>query len=195
MMGAVYVPEEVLDRPGEFLLHLSDTPSCFFPDLARIIRKVRPSWVVHTGDLVDQIKLEMFPSRLEEYRNKLAKLSTILDGGSKRGHFQTVIAMGNHDDRGTVRDFFPHCHIIEKVGEFTAGGWSFMASHYSWFIDAKENVVALWGHDLSSPQGVSRGLNGLISVNLFSLGTGGIYRIPYPGYIDDQRQLKRHMGL
>lgn len=195
ILGAVSLPQDVLERPGEFLLHLSDTPSSFFPDVARMIKQINPSWIVHTGDLVDQIKLGICPGRIGEYRHKLAGLSHILDGGAKEGRFEAVIALGNHDDPESVREFFPHCHIIDKVGSFTVGPWSFVASHYSRLIEAADNEVALWGHDLSRPDGLSTGLNGLASVNLFSLGTGGVYRIPYPSRIDDERQLKRHTGL
>jgi hypothetical protein len=40
----------------DMILHISDTPSTMFPYLRRAIRRLRPAWVVHTGDLVDDIK-------------------------------------------------------------------------------------------------------------------------------------------
>ena len=45
----------------DMILHISDTPSTMFPYLRRAIRRLRPAWVVHTGDLVDDIKLENRP--------------------------------------------------------------------------------------------------------------------------------------
>lgn len=195
LLGTAYVPEEVMDRPGEFLLHISDTPSSFFSDLRRIISKIRPAWVVHTGDLVDQIKLEVYPARIECYRNKLRTLSKILDGAVVRGDFQAMICMGNHDDLYSVKEMFPHCHIAEGTGFFSASGWHFVVSHYSWRIPDLPDMVGLCGHDLSYPSGDIRCLNGIEDIHLFSLKTGGVYRIPYPGYVDDQRQLKRRIGL
>ncbi len=195
LLGAVYVPEEVMDRPGEFLLHISDTPSPFFSDLARIIAKVKPAWVVHTGDLVDQIKLEIYPARIEGYRTKLRRLAKLLDGGSARGAFQAVIVLGNHDHGPTVQDFFPHCHVVNDVGAFQVYGWDFVVSHYAWKLPDRPEAVGLFGHDLSVPSGDIRGLNGLTDINLFSLKTGGVYRIKYPGYLDDMRQLKRRVSL
>lgn len=194
-LGVVYIPEEVLGRPGEFLLHVSDTPSSFFPDLNRIIAKVRPAWIVHTGDLVDQIKLGLFPSLIANYRDRIPRLSAILDRGSRKGEFQVVISMGNHDDLDTVEEFFPNCHIIKKAGTFSIHGWSFVASHYPEHISGPKGVVGLFGHNLGFPGGDMVGLNGIRNVNLFSLKTGEMYEIPYPGYIDDQRQMKRHIGL
>lgn len=191
--GAVYVPEYLTGRPGEFLLHVSDTPSSFFPDLNRIIAKVRPAWVVHTGDLVDQVKLGLYPSLISSYRDRIPRLSAILDRGARKGDFQVIISLGNHDDPPTVEEFFPNCHIIDSVGSFSVHGWSFTASHYSALISRTKDGIGLFGHDLTSIEGV--GLNGIRSVNLFSLETGDIYGIPYPGYIDDQRQLKRRIGL
>nr|WP_321502500.1 metallophosphoesterase [uncultured Dethiosulfovibrio sp.] len=193
--GAVYIPDELIGRSGEFLLHVSDTPSSFFPDLNRIISKVRPLWVVHTGDLVDQVKLGLYPSLISSYRERIPRLSAILDRGSRKGDFQVVISLGNHDDSDTVEEFFPHCHIIDKVGGFSVHGWSFKASHYSSLISGSKDIIGLFGHDLSSLEGDPFGLNGIKSVNLFSLKTGEVYEIPYPRYIDDQRQMKRRIGL
>lgn len=195
VIGALYIPDELTGRPGEFLVHVSDTPSSFFPDLSRIVNKLQPAWVVHTGDLVDQLKLGLYPSLLGSYREKIPRLSAILDRGSRKGDFQTIISLGNHDDPPTVEEFFPHCHIIEKVSSFSVAGWSFTASHYSRLLEGKSSTIGLFGHDTTDPQGAILGLNGIKNINIFSIKTGDVYQIPYPGYIDDQRQMKRKVGL
>ena len=33
-----------------------------------LLKKIQPHYIIHTGDLVDNIKLEMYPYRIDEYR-------------------------------------------------------------------------------------------------------------------------------
>ena len=56
LSGSLSIPPEAR-RVSCALLHVSDTPSVFYPDLARLLVAVRPRFVVHTGDLADEIKI------------------------------------------------------------------------------------------------------------------------------------------
>ena len=56
LSGSLSIPPEAGSVPCP-LLHVSDTPSVFYPDLARLLAAVRPRFVVHTGDLADEVKI------------------------------------------------------------------------------------------------------------------------------------------
>ncbi len=39
------------------------------------MKVLSPRWIVHTGDLADDVKLELSPAELPRYRSKLENLS------------------------------------------------------------------------------------------------------------------------
>ncbi len=61
-----------LRRTGEpSLLHVSDIPSDYYRFIYRLIEKLEPAYLVHTGDLADEVKLELDRARLPELEEEL----------------------------------------------------------------------------------------------------------------------------
>ncbi|OFB68367.1 hypothetical protein JS77_10195 [Synergistes jonesii] len=54
----------------EMVLHISDTPQTMYHYLRRALRRLKPAWIVHTGDFVDNVKLEKRPGLIDLYRKK-----------------------------------------------------------------------------------------------------------------------------
>ncbi|CDF58680.1 metallophosphoesterase [Thermobrachium celere] len=64
--GKIYIPSSLL-KVRNTILHISDTPSNIYPELIRLVKKLSPDYIIHTGDVVDNIKLELYPFKLKEY--------------------------------------------------------------------------------------------------------------------------------
>lgn len=99
MIGRVPADLHEKELKGKKLLHISDTPSSFYGELARIIDILKPDYIVHTGDLVDDIKLELFPGSLPRYEREVNRLIKLLEQSSAE---RLYLALGNHDDASTV---------------------------------------------------------------------------------------------
>ena len=53
-----HISEKLLnDIKGPILLHISDTPDDIYNYIFRLINILKPQFVIHTGDLADNIKL------------------------------------------------------------------------------------------------------------------------------------------
>jgi len=198
MLDMVEIPEEIKRLKGRLILHVSDTPSCFYGELDRLIKILDPLWIIHTGDLVDQIKLERYPNRKDLYAVKLRKLRNILEWDSARDR-HIVLTIGNHDNRDIVSRIFTKSIIVPRTSEITVEGLKLNVSHYYFMLKGGKGTYNLYGHEpfLPSDREKIEGtiLNGLLCINLINPYSGKTYSLPYPRYTNDSRQLKRKTGF
>lgn len=94
--ASLYEAVRFATEGGPLLLHLSDTPSQIYPELRRVIATLRPAYIVHTGDLVDNLKLELRPSLARRYDHELRQLFAIAEHS---GASRVIVVFGNHDSR------------------------------------------------------------------------------------------------
>src|SRR6056297_3035142 len=94
-----YVPEEILTAARPLVLHITDTPASSFRFIFRLIQRIEPEYLIHTGDFVDDIKLENRPGQVVEYRDKMKKIFRRLEDLPVE---KIYLVPGNHDDRATV---------------------------------------------------------------------------------------------
>lgn len=199
MLDVIEIPEEIRNLKGKVILHVSDTPSSFYQALDRLIKALDPPWVIHTGDLVDQIKLGIHPNYKDLYALKLRRLRSILEYGTHNENRNSILVMGNHDNEKIVRSLFRRSRIINHTEEVQIGRLKLNLSHYYFLLAGGEGTFNLYGHDAFYPSenesidGVI--LNGLLSINLIHMDTGEVYTLPYPRYVDDHRQLKHKTGF
>ena len=99
--GQVYIDPQLKRIKGKTLLHITDTPKSIFPALSRLIRELNPNYIVHTGDLVDNIKLGLLPGSIYRYTRDVAPLIDLLEASPAEKIF---IAIGNHDNLKVVQD-------------------------------------------------------------------------------------------
>ncbi len=200
LAGNLPVPPEMTGLSCA-LLHVSDTPYTFYPDLARLVAAVRPRFIVHTGDLADEVKLRpgspdrpLYAARVE------ALLATLGSSAAER----VFLVMGNHDDPGLVRRL---ASGREPPGRFVVAegclrldleGVGIAASHRPedlWECAADFN---LYGHDTSVlPPDVDGRLylNGNVKIHVLDLATRTVRSLDYPRSVHDVRQKKRKIGL
>ncbi|MDR1966137.1 MAG: metallophosphoesterase [Synergistaceae bacterium] len=189
--GLVWVgwAPEVMDGAGK-ILHISDTPTCMYGYLARLLRRINPSVIVHTGDLADDIKLEIYPGDAERYRIAARRLVNILEAPRRK----VILALGNHDKRDLLPSLSSQCIICDNVMDITLFGEEFRISHYIGFILDKPARYNLFGH---SPEPASFTdekdrlfLNGIEKMRLIDPEARMIF-LNYPSGTDNARLTRR----
>jgi predicted phosphodiesterase len=145
LVWAGWIPE-MMDGTGK-ILHISDTPTCMYGYLARLLRRVNPSVVVHTGDLADDIKLEIYPGEAERYRAAARRIVDILVAPRRK----VVLSLGNHDRRELLPPLPSQCVICDNAVDLTLCGEKFRVSHYFESTLDKPARYNLFGHSMEQP--------------------------------------------
>lgn len=195
MIGRVPAELKEDELEGKTLLHISDTPSSFFGELSRLIWILKPDYIVHTGDLVDNIKLELYPGSLWRYERDVKRLIGILEQSNAK---ELYFALGNHDDEQTVKRLSKRIHIIEDAQNINIEGVEFAISHYAAKLMDKPGDINLYGHDLSMKSGILKEkifLNGITRINLIELEHMRYHSYPYPAGTDHDRSGRGKIGL
>ncbi|HOX49298.1 MAG TPA: hypothetical protein P5165_02585 [Spirochaetia bacterium] len=204
--GSVHLPRALRGAGGPFLLHVSDPPSSLYPLVGRLLDALRPAWLLLTGDLADELKLELYPALRHRYAARLADLREVLlprlaaapRGGEPGQGLRLLVCAGNHDDALLVRSLFPEALVVGDSLRFRAGGLDCAASHWAARAEETGADYLFYGHDLSRPSGEEgrrRFLNGVSSINVVDLGSGGVFHLPYPAGTDAKRLLRPKIGL
>ena len=158
-----WVPE-MTDGTGK-ILHISDTPTCMYGYLARFLRRVNPSVIVHTGDLADDIKLAIYPAEAERYRSAARHITDIMLAPRR------------------------------KVMDVTLYGERFRISHYFESVLDSPAKYNLFGHSMETPSFSDDKercfLNGLEMMRLIDTDTG-ITIFNYPKTANDARLARRN---
>lgn len=172
------ISQELLNElKGPLLLHVSDTPVDIYQYIFRIVDIVKPKYIVHTGDLADNIKLEIHKYKLDWYCMGVKKL---VEGLEKSECSEVYYVMGNHDDYDSVYTLSERGLIINE-GHLSIDGYNFNLGHY--FKDANEVDFNLYGHSFEPghfKKNGTMGLNGLLNINIIDLSNKKVFHLDYP---------------
>ena len=191
LLGKTYLSPQALAKNGPRLLHISDTPSFLFPELARLIKQIKPDYIVHTGDMVDNIKLQLQPDLIRRYERTVLPLLKILDSSDA---IEVYITLGNHDNAEYVKKHAGRIRIFDYDGKCTIEGKSISMCHYAAGLVQHDSDFYLFGHDLSLDshiEGTRIYLNGISNIHLVDLYSSTVKYFSYPWGTDDAR-MKRH---
>lgn len=180
---------------SNLLLHISDTPSQFYPELKRIINLIGPRYIIHTGDLADNIKTEFSASLLTKYKYEAKKLLNILNSANTEN---TYITIGNHDNYDFVDENKGKLQVYSKMGEIDINNTKFAFSHYWDYVKEEKADIYLFGHDIEQKTLITDSgiyLNGIISINLINLDTMEVKSIKYPFGTNAARMNKKRIKL
>ncbi|NLY76485.1 MAG: metallophosphoesterase [Tissierellia bacterium] len=174
-----YIPKELLKRiKGPILLHISDTPIGIYDYIFRIIDIIKPQFIVHTGDLVDNIKLANYTNKIDLYNKGVARL---IEGLEKNKQVKIYYTLGNHDNYETVSKL-NRKGIILQEGIITIENYKFAINHYY-----KEHTCDvdfnLYGHSFVPghyKNNETINLNGVLNINIIDLSTKEIFHLDYP---------------
>ena len=214
MTGHVYLEDALHHLEGPTLLHISDTPSGFFSELKRLIGILKPEVVIHTGDLVDDLKLELYPSLRQSYETSLVKLMKLMNESEAK---RIIFLLGNHDDlamaarhAGRVEIYpetfsevfhqkgFRCAHNQRAFADRIAAGAAATGAIATGAITSNAADFYLFGHDLSlksqqTPEGTY--LNGIEAIHLIELDTGTVHAVAYPAGTDSHRLNRYRIGF
>lgn len=195
-MPGMSMPDNLDEFRGRCLLHVSDTPSTFYGDLKRLVNFLNPSCLVHTGDMVDDVKLSIRPGSASLFRKRLVYLFNAIEAVPLEN---VAIACGNHDIPETIRMVAPDCMLFEGGGRVRMCGMDLALGHSIDQLGSPPADFNLYGHDITPPP-VGDGsifLNGVLGINVIRLdgGTGVVETLQYPRYVDEARRCIRKIGL
>jgi predicted phosphodiesterase len=187
MLGFIRRKKLKREAEEEALLHISDTPESAYPFIATVIEELQPEYIVHTGDLVDNIKLERRPELKPLYEGGLRKLARILKGSGAK----LYIIPGNEDDEKLLTEFFGES-VLQPGSVVDISEIKFALGHRPEDVVKKEADFRLYGHNFKT---IPRGLNGLKNINVVFLPSGRVAKIGYPTGTDTHRGYKIWRGL
>lgn len=193
-LGKLYIPQSIIESKEKKLLHISDTPLCFYSQLNMLIRKLKPAYIVHTGDMTDNFKLEFKPSLIYEHENGIRRLASILESSSA----EIILAVGNHDNFDIVSKYFKRSLIIKEAETIKIEKISIRISHIPKAVQENPSQYNLFGHDLTLKNGRIDGklyFNGISHINIIGLESGEYNNICYPPGTNDARLGRRKIGL
>lgn len=194
--GSVYLSNALLSNEESKILHISDTPTVFYSALAKIINRLQPQYIIHTGDLVDNIKLNIYPNRIDEYESGVSSLLNILENSTAEKVF---IALGNHDHLKTIESIANRSIIIKENRVIDIENTTVKLSHYYQDLIKSKAKYNFFGHDIAIKHQLKDNstvfLNGIENINIITLNSGQIFTLPYPFGTNDARLGKFKIGI
>ena len=195
LINRPFIPQSLIKNKSPLLIHISDTPGFTYPFIYRLIEKLEPEILIHTGDMIDDLKLEIRPALVKEYSPKLEKIIRRLE---KLPVKKIFIIPGNHDNIKIVKEISRRCEILPEKSRIEADGLSFFLSHEYYNIKTDTDFY-LFGHSLPAAGEINERtvkLNGIPFINIISLSTKKTYTLKYPPGTDSARtQLLPGIGL
>lgn len=190
------IPEEVFSFEKK-IMHITDTPDVIFPYLRRVIRLIEPDIIIHTGDTVDNIKLELSRGRIDIYERRFKELLKICRSVSPE---KIIFCLGNHDDEEIINKYINDKNEVLVVGKqhFEIGNLRLCVSHREDVGMFEDDDYWLFGHNPDVESDLSHEpkiLNGLSCIYLIDGGSGAVVSVPYPKDTDYFRQKKFSLGL
>ena len=180
---------------NQVMMFISDTPSIFYSELDRIIKLIKPIYIVHAGDLVDDIKLQLHPGAIRHYERQVLSLIKILENAHAE---QVFLALGNHDSASYIHSKTERLTVIDEKSQFKINEIKVSVSHYAHQILEDASDLYLFGHDLKVKTRFGEDrvyLNGLTAIYLIDMERLEIISIDYPYGIDDARSKKTRIGF
>lgn len=199
LTGRVIVDDAVHALEAPLLLFVSDTPSMVYPELKRLLALLKPKYLVHTGDLADELKLQLYPRLRSVYQQAMIRLLRLVN------HSEVVeiyFALGNHDLADVVHRYGGRVKVIESQACVCLEDFRVSMSHYAHLAkqgcDQGEAQFVLYGHDLTHPTQVLEGvryLNGIQGIYVISLKSGLFVALEYPSGTDSARLKRYKIGI
>lgn len=180
--------------PAEFhnsdelkIMHISDTPEIIYSHIYKMLSYSRPDVIIHTGDLVDNLKLENEGERLiSAYQKKSAEFINNLE---KLTSARIIYIPGNHDDLDIIKANKERSELLTEGSILELAGVKIGLAHYPENLPYDADIN-LYGHNEENFEGNNKYLNGILNINYILLPSKDDYRVSYPWIVDQGRQYK-----
>jgi len=189
LLDKLYILDEIREKDQIKILHISDTPDNIYKFIFSVIDRLKPDYIIHTGDLVDNIKLGS-GAPLKLYKKSV---NNFMEEFIKRDWAERYIVPGNHDDIETINSLAKDQINVNKEGDIIdIEGVKVGLAHYKENLP-KNSEIKLYGHDKIDMRDDNNTLylNGLLDINIILLPNKEVHRLSYPLKTDSGRQYKR----
>lgn len=186
--GNIYIPQKV-NISGIKILHISDTPYAIFDRIIKMVRKIQPDIIIHTGDISDDIKLELMPEFIEKYKKQAGYLISELERYSKD---KLILVPGNHDNIKELK-LSPKTTVVEEGNTIVLYGLKIGLAHDVERLPPNCDFY-LYGHCRTCDHKAEY-LNGINSINIITIPEKKVYKISYPFGTDDYRYKRKKIGI
>ncbi len=137
----VRLPKRIRDRRKEKILHIGDIPLWGYPYMKRLIRRVKPDVLVHTGDLIDNLKVGRKESDIPLYKRRVPGLIRFME----RHANEVYIVPGNNDLDEYIQKCVTKSKVIPANTVVEIRGLSCLLCHWVAKIDGEAEFY-LYGH-------------------------------------------------
>lgn len=181
------LPNEFHNSKQLKIMHISDTPVSIYPHIYKMINYSRPDIIIHTGDLVDNLKLEdLGESLFPAYQKKSEELIKNLE---KLSDARIIYIPGNHDNINIIQNTVGRSEILPEGSVLDLNGIKIGLAHYPENLPTAD--INLYGHtQQQSFNTENKYFNGILNMNYFLLPSLQNYKINYPWIVDQGRQYK-----
>lgn len=182
------LPNEYHNSEELKIMHISDTPESIYSHIYKMLSYSRPDVIIHTGDLVDNLKLETAGAEmLPLYQKKSAEFISNLE---KLTNARIIYVPGNHDNLQIIEANKKRSEIINEGSIIELDGVKIGLSHYPEKLPVGADIN-LYGHNQQQRSGKdNKYFNGILNINYLLLPSKENYKIDYPWTVDQGRQYK-----
>jgi len=192
LAGRFHVPSGLLYSREEKILHISDTPTTLYPAIKYLLETLKPDVLVHTGDLADDIKLEIDPGYMDAYGRAVIPFLRMMED-SPAGEIYVV--PGNHDSPEVIDRNTRRTRLVTEGDVLLVKGMSLGMAHTPARLPETAGF-RLYGHNFSGGTGNNAVyLNGLRNVNVILCPSGRVVKIFYPFTVNYDRKLDNCYGI
>ena len=182
------LPDEYHNSSELKIMHISDTPESIYSHIYKMLSYSRPDVIIHTGDLVDNLKLENAGEELLPlYQKKSAEFISNLE---KLTNSRIIYVPGNHDDLKIIKKNKERSEILAEGSIINLDGVKIGLAHYPKNLPLNADIK-LFGHNQRQNfDNQGRYFNGILNINYLLLPSKKDYKIKYPWTVDQGRQYK-----
>ena len=166
------LPKDVKSR--QVLLHIGDVPVWGYPYIKRMIKKIKPFVLVHTGDLADDCKVGRKTNHIPKYKRAVPSLIRTMEKYSE----QVYIVPGNNDLEDFIRENIKKAVIVEQNTVMDIEGIKFLLCHRVLDMEGEAEFY-LYGH---GPTGDTHSFYKPEDGKVFS----NVFYSPVVVYLDDK---------
>lgn len=145
MKRGINVPKELSASNSLKLLHIGDTSSFTYPYYQELILKVKPDIILHTGDMVDEVKAGRMIGTREEYEAGLIQIADILKNSGAK---EIYVVPGNNDLPELIKKHAPFAKVLAPDTQLKIGGITCTVAH-AWYEVKTKSEWYFYGHGTS----------------------------------------------
>ncbi len=177
------LPEGIESIQGKKILHIGDTFSVRYPYYRKLVEVIRPDIILHTGDMVDEVKVGRIPGTEYEYLSKLKFLLDVMNESGAR----LIIVPGNNDLPDEIHRLCPRAEIYPENTEIEFDGVSCRIGHMvhrmtfdkAWSFYGHGFTGETWSLEQNVP-GVNWRFNVKWGSFVYCIGEGKAFCLPLP---------------